>query len=389
MARLPLNFQHGSYLFLGVSLVMVAVALVRVGIAPMPVASAVLHAETPVAAPGELVLAASEGPGDPGDTMPKAQAGYLGTAAPGARIVLTSDGSRGENLRFRWVQTQGPPVGLETPDRPTTGLIVPQEASALGFTLVAAGAGGVETAALLIPVAQSAPPAVATLTLLADAGDDQLAVVGRRVNLSGVLSEPRGQLGYRWIQVGGPKVRLFIEAEATYSFVPHLPGVYRFALVVAAGRTISEPDEVSVSVASPSALPAGSPAKAEVEEMPEAARRLLASVAGGGELSANLAEVFDGVADRMDLYHSAAEMFQEMSRRLDAVVPSEPGARGVWAERVFTPLTSRLVSTFLAEGLDLRKPESQALELTLSQRARMAECFREAAEGFRSLKASR
>ena len=389
MVRSAHNFQHGSHLFLGFSLVMVAIALVRVGIAPMPVVSSALHAQTPVAAPGRLILAVSEALSEPGDTTPKAQAGYLGQASPGVRIILISDGSRGENLRFRWVQTQGPPVALETPDRPTTGLIVPQGASSLGFTLVAAGSSAVETATLLIPVAEIAMPPVATSTLLADAGDDQLAVVGRRVNLSGALSEPRGQLGYRWVQVGGPKVRLFSETEAIYSFVPHLPGVYRFVLVVASGRTISEPGEVSVSVATPSALPAESPAKVEVEEMPETARRLLASVPGSGDLSATLSEVFDAVADRMDLYHSAAEMFQEMSRRLDAVVPSEPGARVVWAERMFTPLTSRLVSTFLAEGLDLRKPESQALELTLSQRARMAECFREAAEGFRSLKASR
>ena len=63
-------------------------------------------------------------------------------------------------------------------------------------------------------------------------------------------SEPRGQIAYRWVQTGGPIVRLKIEEGYVYSFVPTVPGIYRFALVVAASGEISEPDEVCVTVGS-------------------------------------------------------------------------------------------------------------------------------------------
>ena len=84
----------------------------------------------------------------------------------------------------------------------------------------------------------------------ADAGDDQVGLIGREITLNGMRSEPRGQLAYRWIQTGGPTVRLKIEDSYVYSFVPTVPGHYRFALVVAANGEISEPDEVSVTVGS-------------------------------------------------------------------------------------------------------------------------------------------
>jgi hypothetical protein len=253
-----------------------------------------------------------------------------------------------------------------------------------------ANAKGVDTGELTVPVVGVPAANAPAVAPRADAGDDQVALVGRRVNLSGALSEPRGQIAHRWIQMGGPKVRLSFDEGAMYSFIPHVPGVYRFALVVASCREISQPHEVTVSVASSSAsIGASVPAPGESETTPELARRVLSSVRGGPDGAVNLAEVFDAIADRMDLYQSYAEMFQEMSRRLETVVPAEPGLRDLWTSRVFTPLTSRLIELMLTEGLDLRRPDGQNAELSLGQRARLAEGFREVAEGFRAAKSSR
>jgi hypothetical protein len=326
--------------------------------------------------------------------VPQASAAVRGTAYPGGRLILTGEGSQGAGLRYRWVQTQGPKAVLESPDQPTTAVIVPElrGEGSLGFLLVVANAAGMDSAAVLIPLTGAAPepPKTAAAALQADAGDDQIALPGRQVTLNGIRSEPRGRIGYRWIQVGGPKIRLHLEDGYTYSFVPHLPGTYRFALVVASGSEVSEPDTVAVTVASLAAAgPVPEPAAETSDTTQDLAQRLLASVRGGHEAAEALSEVFAAIADRMDLYQSYAEMYREISQRLETILPADPAQRTLWTDRVFTPLTARLVEKMVPEGLDLRRPESQSAELTLGQRARIAELFREVAEGFRAVKRPR
>jgi hypothetical protein len=65
-------------------------------------------------------------------------------------------------------------------------------------------------------------------------------------------------------------------------------------------------------------------------------------------------------------------------------VPQDPGRRTLWNERLFTPLTVRLVVEMLAEGLDLRVPAGLSAPLTAGQRARLADLYRSMAEGFRA-----
>jgi hypothetical protein len=164
-----------------------------------------------------------------------------------------------------------------------------------------------------------------------------------------------------------------------------VPGIYRFALLAALGNMISDPDVVSVTVGSPSPVASVPEPKYDAPESTQAlATRVLASVKGGTDSAAALAEAFDQIADRMDLYQSYTEMFSEMSRRLETIVPTEPAWRGLWMERIFTPLTGKLVERLIPEGLDLRRPEGLSAELTSAQRARLAEQFREIAEGFRA-----
>jgi hypothetical protein len=319
-----------------------------------------------------------------GVTAPRAEVRFEGKAAPGHRILLSAEGSQGRDLRYCWVQTQGPRVVLEEPGKPRTGVTVPEGAESLGFELVVANAMGMDTATLAIPIEGAASSGA--MVLRADAGVDQIAMLGHQVTLNGIRSTPRGRIGYRWIQVGGPKVLMKIEEGFIYSFVPSMPGLYRFALVVSAGREISEPALVTVTVGSPS--PAAPPASAAAAPAPEStqelARKVISSIRGGGDVAERLADSFDFTADRMELYQSYAETFGEMSRRLEEIVPSDPAWRALWVEKVFTPLTARLVETMLTEGLDLRRPEGQAAELTLGQKAQLAEQFREIAEGFRA-----
>jgi hypothetical protein len=232
-------------------------------------------------------------------------------------------------------------------------------------------------------------PAPSPTTLKADAGDDQLAVVGRQVTLNGVRSTPRGKVGFRWIQVGGPKVLLKIEDRYIYTFVPHVAGTYRFVLVVAQGSEISEPSPVSVTaVATPpaaaNATSTGPEPGAEPEPLEAWMGQALATIDGGPLAAGRLAEAFDEVAGRVSLYRSYADAFSEMSRRLDAIVPEDPARRASWLDRLFVPLSGRLVAAMLERGLDLRKPEGQGAPWTDGQRDRLAELLRAMAAGCRA-----
>lgn len=312
----------------------------------------------------------------------RAAARVVGTAAPGLRVELHGEDSRGTDLRFRWVQTRGPSVALRNASSGTAEFTAPAGEGPLGFLLVVAGPDGSDTAELSVPI-EGLPRAPANSLLHADAGDDQLGLIGRQVNLNAVRSGPRGQIGYRWVQTGGPAVRFKLEDGYIYSFVPTAPGVYRFAVVVAAGSEISAPDEVTVTVGQAAGSSAG-PADERAVPMQEVARAGLASLSGGADAALPMAQVFDDAAARMDLYRSYGDAFSEISRRLEEMLPAEPARRAFWVERLFNPLSQRTLEVMRAEGLDLRQPGDQSAALTAAQRAALAEQFRLISEGLRS-----
>jgi hypothetical protein len=323
---------------------------------------------------------------------PKAVIRVDGKPAPGLQLTLHAEGSTENNVRFRWVQTRGPAVQLIDPSAKTARFTVPEGTGPMGFMLVASNAQGVDVASVSIPLeglSRSAESANAPLR--ADPGDDQLGLVGRQVTLNGVRSEPKGNIGYRWVQVGGPPVRLKIEDGYIYSYVPTAPGVYRFALVVGSGSQLSEPSVVTVTVGSGTPRPAADQvsASASVPAAPvaiptqEVARTGLASVGGMTQLGEDLARIFEDVSDKMDLYETYTDAFSELSRRLEDVFSRDPARRNLLVERVFTPLTTRIIEVLQAEGLDLRSPQGQAAALASNQKTALAEQFRLMADGFR------
>lgn len=320
----------------------------------------------------------------PPEARPRAVVRVEGTPAPGLQITLDAEGSEGEGLNYRWIQTDGPPVTLDDPQSRRARLTVPEGAGEIGFVLVVGNSAGIDSAAVSVPVELRGRQPV-DQDLQADAGDDQVGMVGRQVTLNGSRSEPRGRIGYRWVQMSGPRVRLKMEDGYIYSFVPTAPGLYRFALVVATGGRISEPDAVSVTVAAalPSS-PEGGAAGVRPETVEAIARSALASLDGGPAVADDLGDAFEAIAQRMDLYGSYAEAFQELSRRLDVIVPVEPARRDLWAGRIFAPLTARMIEAVRLEGLDLGQPAGQSAPLNENQRARLAEQFRSMSEGFRA-----
>ncbi len=314
-------------------------------------------------------------------SQPEAVARFTGEAVPGLELSISALESKGQQLQYRWVQTSGTPVTLDDTSNPQPRFLVPRGVDRLDFLLIVSNSTGIDTARLSVPVSNPLPGPRPT-RLVANAGDDQIGLVGREVTLNGLRSEPRGKIGYRWIQVGGPTVRLKIEDGYTFTFIPPAPGIYRFALVVASASEISEPSFVGVTVAS--SLPGvGTSSFASLRPIDELARSGLASIEGGSELAIVLAECFDSIAMRVDLYHSFSDLTSEMGRRLDELIPSEPARRNAWIQQIFNPLTSRIIEEMLHEGLDLRQADAHSKALTANQRARLAELFRSIALGFR------
>jgi hypothetical protein len=327
---------------------------------------------------------------------PRAVAGVVGDPRPGQVVTLDAGRSTGADLRYRWIQVRGPAVEIDDPTQPKVSVRLPEAAVEIAFLLVVGNATGVDTAPLaLAPVGASAAPEATpeTPAVRADAGDDQVGLVGHQITLNGGRSEPRGRLAYRWLQVAGPSASSATQDRQFLTFVPASAGTYRFVLLVAADGQISEPDVVDVMVGAPGAS-AGSPGApnrgpdlapipsgASVEDL---AKSALASLEDGPALAGALADGFEAIAARAELYSTYADVLRETTLHLGAIVPDEPGRRAVWVERLFNPLTTRLVERMRLEGLDPLRPDAQAVPLGAGQKAALIEFYREAARGFRA-----
>ena len=89
----------------------------------------------------------------------------------------------------------------------------------------------------------------------ADAGSDQQAEIGDRVQLegSGSTDADGDALTYAWTEDGGNPATGLLSDASTKSpgFIPAIPGAYRFILVVNDGQVGSLPDEVTITVEDP------------------------------------------------------------------------------------------------------------------------------------------
>jgi hypothetical protein len=304
-------------------------------------------------------------------------------SSPGPRITISVDGQPGKAASYRWVQVEGPSVQIDDPTKPEIRVTIPEGSHKLGF-LVSRTVDGVEaTARVDVPVERIAPADPSAPR--ADAGDDQVGLVGSRITLNGSLSRPRGAAVFRWFPLSGPKVEEVAQEGHYYSFMPTAAGVYRFGLVVAAVDSsgdvaISEMDEVVVSVGT-------LPAQGAAAGSPAAALDQILHGPGGASVRATVeqaAGVFDAIAAKATLYTTFADLSSEMMRRLDAIVPTDPNWRDYWSRGVFAPMSQYIAAEMLPSGLDLRTPQGQQQALTAQQQDALQKLFARCAKDFRS-----
>ena len=355
------------------------------------------------------------------------------TASPavtGTRIVLEVDSEMIVGSRFQWFQVEGPKAVIDDPRKASLTVTVPPGAEQITFVLIAARAEEVRVMKVVVPVRGGKissvtgeatgqkvyPGAPIAKSVRADAGDDQVGLVGHRVTLNGARSVPSDGKTARWMQVNGP-VALNPKQQGVYfSFIPAGPGTYRFALVVSGEGEISEPDEVTVLVGTP---PAGSltnaptalslsatdslalnPATAPLPAptatpipppVPPAESLVTANVGripDGARVAAEVADVMEAVAQRSNLYTSFASLQNEMARRLDVVIPTEPAKREVWTQNVLLPLSVYTGTELGAVGLDIRPSQVNPPPMSPAQQERVREHFTKLARAFRTVSTS-
>ena len=324
-------------------------------------------------------------------------------AVAGAKMVLDAGHGATEGTRFRWVQIEGPPIDFGDPSRPTIEIIIPSGAEKLGFILVATSAEVVRVIRVNVPL-QGDPSRTSwgerpSGKVKADAGDDQVGLIGHRVTLNGSRSKSGDGKNVRWLQVGGPAVLSPQQQGLFFSFVPTSPALYKFLLMVASDGELSEPDEVSVLVGSPPATagavaqPApGLIAAPGIPSAPTPEQILsenLPRLSAGTHLATDVADAMEAISRRATLYESFAVLQSELARRLDVLIPTEPAQREAWAVGVFGPLTASTTSQLLAAGVDVRLPQGLNNPLTPAQQAKVREHFERLARAFRAAATTR
>jgi hypothetical protein len=324
-------------------------------------------------------------------------------AVPGAKLALEADRGAPPGTRFHWTQIDGPPVDFGDPSRRSIEVTIPAGAERLGFVLVAARPDLVRVVRVLVPLqgdaSQSSWGAQPSGKVKADAGDDQVGLVGHRVTLNSSRSRPGDGKNSRWLQVSGPVIGAPQQQGAFFSFVPKSPGLYKFLLMVAGEGELSEPDEVTVLVGSPPApsgltMPAASAFQTAPQPPPQLTPEQILSAAlprlsTGSKVASEVADVLEAIAHRATLYESFAMLQSELSRRLDVVLPAEPTSRNAWAEGVFSPLATYTTGQLLAAGLDVRQAQGLAQPLTDAQKEKVREHFERLARAFRAALATR
>jgi len=322
---------------------------------------------------------------------------------PGATMVLEAGRGAPAGTRFRWVQIDGPPVAISNPLKPSIQITIPAAAEKLAFLLVASNSEGVRIVRVIVPLpgeaARNSWGPRSSGKVKADAGDDQVGLVGHRVTLNGSRSRPGDGKSARWLQIAGPPIVAPQNQGLFFSFIPASPGLYQFLLIIAGEGELSEPDEVSVLIGSPPAIGGAIPQPAPAAVQPPAPPTVpnpeqivaaaLPKLPNGTRVASDIADVMEAVAERATLYECFAVLQDELTRRLDVVLPAEPAQRTIWTEGVFTPLTSYTAGCFLAAGLDLRQPQGLRQTLTPAQKEQLRDHFQRLARSFRAVTASR
>ena len=195
------------------------------------------------------ILRAPKAP--PENNAPTASAGPDQVVSAGTLVTLTGSGSDpdGDTLVYRWEQTGGPAVTLGGSDAAAVRTFTPTNPGSYIFNLTTTDAGGRNASdTVVITVNDTTLPPNNAPT--AEAGQDQTALTGVVITLSGSGSDPDGEaLTYRWQQTGGPTVSLTgNEGDAIRTFTATSTGSYIFTFTTTDARGLSGADSIVITI---------------------------------------------------------------------------------------------------------------------------------------------
>lgn len=195
------------------------------------------------------ILSAPKAP--PENNAPTANAGPDQVATVGAPVTLTGSGSDpdGDALVYHWQQTGGPTVTLAGSDTAAVRTFTPASPGSYIFNLTTTDAGGLSGSdTVVITINDTTLPPNNPPT--AEAGQDQTAIAGIIITLTGSGSDPDGDtLTYRWQQTAGPTVSLGgNEGDAVRTFTASSTGSYIFTLTTTDARGLSGADSIVITI---------------------------------------------------------------------------------------------------------------------------------------------
>lgn len=185
------------------------------------------------------------------NTAPTAVAGSNQTVRPGETVHLDGGGSFDDNtptdqLQYSWTFVTLPSGSQATLTNANTMTpsFVPDLSGAYVIGLVVTDQGGMSSAPSQLTVSENPPPT-------ADAGPDQLVIVGQVVSLNGAGADSDGgALSYAWTLTGAPvgsAAHLVNASLPNATFIPDRPGVYTAQLSVSDVLGAGAPDSLQIS----------------------------------------------------------------------------------------------------------------------------------------------
>lgn len=185
------------------------------------------------------------------NSAPTASAGNNQTVRPGTTVHLDGSGSFDDNtptneLQYSWIFVSVPSgsqatlTGADT----ATPSFLPDAHGSYVIQLVVTDQGSLSSAPSLVTVGENPPPT-------ADAGTDQLVLVGTIVQLAGSGDDPDGDsLTFAWTLSSAPAGSTSAISSSMLpnaTFVPDRTGVYLAQLVVSDVFGPGEPDSVQIT----------------------------------------------------------------------------------------------------------------------------------------------
>ena len=295
---------------------------------------------------------------EPPNAPPTAVAGPNQTIRPGTPVSLNGNGSFDDNtatnlLSYSWSFTTLPAGSAATLSgaNTMTPSFTPDVLGTYAIQLVVTDQGGLSSAPSEVLVQQNPPPT-------ANAGLDKLVLVGSLVALTGTGADADGDaLTYQWSFASKP-----VGSTATFSspnmpsttFAADVPGVFVARLTVSDPMGAGEPDDVQITVATPShyAVVKLHSAGDIVEELP------LPDVTNRGNQNAVMEFLADATAalNAGNLAGARHKIEQAIERTDGCALRGLPDPNGQGRDWIITCAAQGLVYPLLVDALSAIEP---------------------------------